>query len=491
MVALNWSLPTLSQVVEKSEEFWDRNEIDSQGHPLCTINTLLKAESQWYGAIAALEQLLLKLIPSDTEGDRGLILSSSSPVLCKKELFSRLRMGIFTPKRQPQFSLPATLCQSQQQILPTLPEYPLLTTDPLASEKFCLALTAHFGLVLVLGKGASEQLQFRFSFDPEVVSLAWQTLRSRLLLLCSDRLSSLDKIADRFTPPSPDYRLVTAFGRYLLANLPNESPLISVQATAEVSCQNKEEEKSLDTDSLSEVELLQALTHEIRTPLTTIRMLTRLLLKKRENLSSKAIERLEIIDRECTEQIDRMELIFRAAELESKPTRLENVQLVPISLNHIIQQNIPRWKKQAQGRNVTLDVLLPEQLPTVVSNPEMLGRVLSGLMESFTRSLPTGGQLQVQVATAGHQLKLQLVSENVSLTNSLKSMGQLLVFQPETGNLSLNLDVTKNLFQILGGKLTIRQRPQKGEVLTIFLPLGGHHSPFKKSESQKQKTKYL
>ncbi|MEM9539813.1 MAG: HAMP domain-containing sensor histidine kinase [Cyanobacteria bacterium P01_E01_bin.42] len=489
MVALNWSLPTLSQVVEKSEFSWEQSENDSRSDSLYPIDRLLKVESQWYGAIAALEQLLSKFIPTDTSECQGLILSGSSPVLCKKELLSCLKMGIFTPKRQTQFSLPAAFCQSRE-ILPTLSEYPLLIADPLASEKFCLALTAHFGLVLVLGKGISGELKFRFSFDPEIVNLAWQTLRSRLLLLCSDRIPPLDKIADRFVPPSPDYRLVTAFSRHLLANLPHESPLISVQATADVSCQKQETEKSLDEDSISEVELLQALTHEIRTPLTTIRMLTRLLLKKRENLSSKAIERLEIIDRECTEQIDRMELIFRAAELESKPMRSKNVQLVPISLNHIIQQNIPRWKKQAQGRNVTLDVLLPEQLPTVVSNPEMLGRVLSGLMESFTRSLPTGGQLQVQVATAGHQLKLQLVSENVSLTNSLKSMGQLLMFQPETGNLSLNLDVTKNLFQILGGKLTIRQRPKKGEVLTIFLPLGGHPSPFKKSELQKQKSKY-
>jgi signal transduction histidine kinase len=47
----------------------------------------------------------------------------------------------------------------------------------------------------------------------------------------------------------------------------------------------------------------------------------------------------------------------------------------------------------------------------------------------------------------------------------------LLTFQPETGNLSLNLNVTKNLFQLLGGKLVVRQSPQQGEVLTIFLPL--------------------
>ncbi|MCY7277683.1 MAG: ATP-binding protein, partial [Phormidesmis sp. CAN_BIN44] len=43
--------------------------------------------------------------------------------------------------------------------------------------------------------------------------------------------------------------------------------------------------------------------------------------------------------------------------------------------------------------------------------------------------------------------------------------------QPETGSLSLNLSVTKNLFQALGGKLIVRQRPERGEVFTLFLPL--------------------
>ncbi|MEO0407391.1 MAG: sensor histidine kinase, partial [Cyanobacteria bacterium P01_A01_bin.135] len=46
-----------------------------------------------------------------------------------------------------------------------------------------------------------------------------------------------------------------------------------------------------------------------------------------------------------------------------------------------------------------------------------------------------------------------------------------LMFQPETGNLSLNLDITKNIFQALGGKFTIRRHPEQGEVVTIFLPM--------------------
>jgi hypothetical protein len=52
-----------------------------------------------------------------------------------------------------------------------------------------------------------------------------------------------------------------------------------------------------------------------------------------------------------------------------------------------------------------------------------------------------------------------------------KALGQLLMFQPETGTISLNLAATKHLFQAIGGKLIVRQRQDNGEVLTIFLPL--------------------
>ena len=47
------------------------------------------------------------------------------------------------------------------------------------------------------------------------------------------------------------------------------------------------------------------------------------------------------------------------------------------------------------------------------------------------------------------------------------------MFQPETGTISLNLSATKHLFQAIGGKLIVRERPQHGEVLTIYLPLEG------------------
>jgi signal transduction histidine kinase len=227
------------------------------------------------------------------------------------------------------------------------------------------------------------------------------------------------------------------------------------------------------------VELLQAIAHEVRTPLATIRTLTKLLLKRR-NLDADVIKRLEAIDRECSEQIDRFGLIFRAVELETASDTKKPVHLTSTSLTQVFNSCIPRWQKQATRRNLTLDAIVPPKMPPVVSDPSLLDRVLTGAIENFTSTLPAGSNVRVEVVLAGHQLKVELHSkqpgvftpaQSTSTQQTLRSIGQMLMFQPETGNLSLNLSVTKNLFQAIGGKLIVRNRPQQGQVLTIFLPL--------------------
>ncbi|MCT7948640.1 HAMP domain-containing histidine kinase [Ancylothrix sp. C2] len=392
---------------------------------------------------------------------------------------------------------------------------PLLLDDPLSNEQFCVCLTEKFSLVFTAKQGTN----FQFSFDPEVVSETLRVLRPRVLLTGGqEQLKVLDAAVAKVRPTVPDYKIVMRFSQIILNNIPERQETApnrkkcvhllpaSVQESEliEPALNNLEEkladnlkfelkpkkhlskevierlaagnEKQLKQEKpAADLELLQAIFHEVRTPLTTIRTLTRLLLK-RQSLDADVIKRLQMIDRECTEQIDRFNLIFKAVEIETSQTKRTPVQLTSTSLAEVFNSCIPRWQKQAARRNLTLDIILPRTLPPVVSDPTMLDQVLTGAIENFTATQPTSAHIRVLVTLAGAQLKLQLQSElaenEPTTTNSpLKSLGQLLMFQPETGNLSLNLDVTKNLFQALGGKLIVRQKPQQGDTLTIFLPI--------------------
>jgi len=460
-----WILPSLSEVLADSQSTM------AECSPA-------KAERQWRVSLAATEHLLINTLAAT----KGLVLTAPAPLFSQPILTQSLQTVTFTakpfnPLALMPFQMPMTATAAEDSAEEAV--LPLLPADPLVTEQFCLVFTDKFRLVLVLAECRDGNKKFSFSFEPEVVHLAWRAIAARVMLTNPDFCTQLDALVQQYSPVAPDYRIVMQFSQFLLQELPSEAT--KDWETSVVNNQSPISNSPSPIPNSSspkpDVELLQAFAHEVRTPLTTIRTMTRLLLKRRD-LPANVINRLEVIDHECTEQIDRMELLFKAAELETcASAKSANTHLTPMSLDQVLQQSIPRWQQAANRRNLTLDVVLPQQLPTVVSNPNMLDRVLTGLMENFTRNLPAGSHIQVQVVPAGDQLKLQLSPQPQcqhadSATPPIrKALGQLLMFQPETGTISLNLNATKHLFQAIGGKLIVRQRPQYGEVLTIFLPL--------------------
>jgi signal transduction histidine kinase len=535
-----WLLPTLSELLMLSDSSCDRGSAmvpseasmvnDGRGSSQVALRQI-RAEREWYGAIAALQVLLQHCLTqaddstaptihlNGEEAYSGFVLSGPSAVLSQPKVAAQFASrtmaaaSLHSPHWFPFQLLPGQQCSPYAEQTP--PTLSLLPGDPLASEPFCLVLTPWFSLVMVLGETLSGDPAFLFSFAPEVVQRSWEAIRPRILLMNSQQVDYLDELVQQFPPVIPDYKTVMQFSRLMLEHLPeledlghllaDSAGLQSTQASVK-SNQSKSTAKSASQaanrhtaspvqtvpavhtleDSVSEVdspdvELLHAIAHEVRTPLTTIRTLTRSLLK-RTDLPPDVVKRLGIIDRECSEQINRFGLIFRAVELETAPTQKAPMSLTRTFLADIFQQSIPRWQQQASHHQMTLDFVLPQKMPAVVSDPTLLDQVFTSLIERFTRNLPPGSHIQVEVTLAGSQLKLQVQSypdasceslekEGCGMPKSAKSIGQLLMFQPETGSLSLNLSVTKNLFQAIGGKLTVKQRPKQGEVMTVYFPL--------------------
>ncbi len=515
MVVPKWLLPTVSEIVALNDPTWVALEAGtglSEG----------RAQREWRGAIAALTVMLQSPHPSDQENQDsgepyGMVVSGPLPVVSQPEFIKNfLTWTLTTHRLDTPFWMPFQLLPAAtdwvvvDDALP--PALSLLPGDPLATEQFCLVLTPRFSLVMVLASGLDDSSAFRFSFLPEVVERVWEVLRPRVLLTSAEQVAALDHGIRLFPPMVPDYQTVMQFSRLLLAHLPEEEKAVKEERRTSAkgidgSSQRVTWGRAKDNDAIADdamdvatsesqafadsqplppaldVELLQALAHEIRTPLTTIRTLTRLLLK-RKDLHADVIKRLGLIDRECSEQIDRFGLIFRAVELETTSAQTASASLTRTSLAQMFETSIPRWQQQASQRSLILEVVLPQCTPMVVSDPSMLDQALTSLIERFTRSLPAGSHIWVEVTPAGNQLKVQLRSQLAadsakclqSRKSKLRSLGQVLMFQPETGSLSLNMAVTKNLFHALGGKLIVRHRPEQGEVMTVFLPLEKNNS---------------
>ena len=504
-------LPTISALVALGEFSQDDALFDAGvqtvSDTLTADDKRARAEREWQGAINALHQLLNQEAASVCAGKKklrkranaALVLSGPVPLFNDTQSDADLAVHIsnwtLVPQSAEQLASSFAALSPVERFLGRRRTdfrtrlLPLLEEDPLTEEQFTLVFTARFALVLVLGKDADDELRFQFSFMPQVVNSVWRLLRSRIRMVRPQQLEFIDPLVEKFAPKDPHYRIVSQFNRWMLACRPR-----SEKADSQVVYAHKVDDE-IEKEQLSDSSLLKAMAHEIRTPLTTIRTYTRSLLK-RKNLDPKVVQRLKSIDRECTQQIDRFNLIFRAVELEAvsqSPQSSFRSPLSAIALHQVFQEAIPQWQQTALRRNITLEVGLPEELPMVASDPTMLRHVLTGLVELFTHSVAPGGHIQLHALSAGDQLKLQFQSQGQTQTPSqkqsqaisefanptyeapcsppLQSLGHLLMFQPETGGLSLNLEATKTLFHALGAKLTVRDRPNQGTTWTVFLPL--------------------
>jgi hypothetical protein len=480
-------------------------------------NHHIVAEAEWRAAIAALTQFLPTLPRVSGSSDRsqpakGMAISGPLPVLNETDFGGALETWVVTPQllaaalQEQRALLPATVAAVSDPLPPSNLRILSLRLDtPLLAERFCLLITPALSVALVLGQPTGGHPCFQYSFDPQVLLALWQQIRQSIEPAAQRLTDNLEQqLVSRVAPP--DYRVITHFTQIMMGCLPHrKSKTVTLEERGNLHFSHSPNghqgyqtvhrtSAALSTPDVTppsfdaavaspgaDTELLRAMAHEIRTPLTTIRTLTRSLLRRKDTTDA-AKQRLMRIDDECTQQIDRFNLIFKAVELETMERERPRSALTPIALTQIFQDAIPRWQQQAQRRNLKLDVSLPPNLPRVTSDPTLLNEVLTGVVEWFTQCLPPRSHVHMSVTLAGHQLKLQFEADPIAVACSLdaegtakrqtmKSVGQLLTVIPETGGVSLNLDVTKNLFEFLGGKLIVRQKPDQGEILTAFLPL--------------------
>ncbi|MCM1982648.1 sensor histidine kinase [Lyngbya confervoides] len=492
-----------------------------------------EAHRAWRCAIAAMGRFLspwlhdyasarASEVSSSVDNFRGLVLSGPTPVLHHPAILAHVQTCLWLPK---QWSLHRPLLPTSTLEMPVdaALDYtvPLDSGDRLLLEQFCMVLTADFVWTATLSPSPDGRTYFcAFSFAPETAHQVLAVLLSRVSAHRPNLLHPLQQWLERFPPQAPDYRIPMQFSQWILkqATLTQEpSMVVDLEGRAavlplrrqgrggEMDPARARSPKDLASGSVApgqwpgrtgsqrslpkspgdpgsvDLELLQAIAHEVRTPLATIQTLTRLLLR-RKDLPPEVIKRLEAIRRECVDQIDRFSLFFRAIELTTSPAASLDTSLTSISLQQILEEKIDRWKTLLENRSLNFQVDIPEDLPAIaIRDPNMLDQVLTGLIERLSHTLPLGSQIYLLVSLAGDQLKLQLRSclpPDASPCGSahqgkslLKAVGQLLMFQPETGGLSLSLPATKQIFNFLGGKLTVRQSLPQGEIMTMFLPL--------------------
>ncbi len=416
---------------------------------------------QWWAALATLQEDFL--LPCGAQA--GVWLAAPLPALYEPPLLQQLQGWVWAPAQL------GDLLQVSSPLLPPgvnagavvtggFQRLPLLEGD--GTDPLLLVITPRLQVAMtLLGGPAQRRLVVRF--DPPTLSAALSLLDERLQRSDQEQGQRLRQAIQALGPLQSDEQLAQRFWPRLAERLAAMAPSLTLQPLVHRSA-------SPSPSPSSELALLEALTHEVRTPLATIRTLIRSLLR-RSDLPELVRQRLRQIDGECSEQIDRFGLIFLAAELQRQP--LSDAQaLARTDLAQLLQQLEPVWRQQLLRRSLVLELNCSPDLPLVLSDPARLETVLGGLVDRFSRGLPAGAAVQLSLRPAGARLKLRFSATETVLADSaaaggVERVGPVLSWNPGTGSLQLSRQATQRLFHSLGGRLAERA----GNDLTVFFPV--------------------
>ena len=425
---------------------------------------------------AALETIQAEVLLADGEAPAGVWIAAPLPALYDPGLLETMQGWVWTPDElqwttgQKGGLLPperfSGSTEGKTQTKPPYQRLSLLESDGL--DPLLIVITAELQVALAL-HGKSDQRQLLMRCDPETLSTLLAMLDQRLQDQAAEEAMGLRRAMSALGRLQSSELFAQRFWPGLAERLACMAPSLTLQTLRTVDDAN-EEDNSKEDAADAELSLLEAITHEVRTPLATIRTLIRSLLR-RKDLPAVALDRLQQIDSECTEQIDRFGLIFHAAEMQRQPPTPGG--LARTDLGRMIQELSPGWQQQLQRRDISLVLDISPNLPPVLSDPGRLEPMLGGLIDRSSRSLPAGAQLLLQLRPAGARLKLHLRSQlndrgsTSQEVESTSELGPVLSWNPSTGSLQLSQGATRRLLASLGGRL-IQQRDQG---LTVFFPV--------------------
>jgi signal transduction histidine kinase len=423
---------------------------------------------QWWAALSVLQDdLLLPLGPQ-----QGVWLASPLPALYEPALLRQLQGWVWAP---PELK---DLLQSSAPLLPSGGAVPsassgfqrLALADGDGTDPVLLLITPKLQIAMAL-VGSPQGRRLVVRFDPPTLSAALTLLDERLQQSDPEQGQALRRTIQSLGGLQSDEGQSQMFWPLLAERLAAMAPSVTLQPLV-----HRASDTTNAAGPSSELALLEALTHEVRTPLATIRTLIRSLLR-RSDLSDLVRKRLHQIDGECSEQIDRFGLIFLAAELQREPAaEQEQRGLARTDLSQLLRQLEPLWQQQLERRALLLELTLAPELPLVLSDPARLETVLGGLMDRFSRGLPGGSRVQLSLQPAGARLKLRLSALNLQAPDAdgglerdqlQERVGPVLSWNPGTGSLQLSRQATQRLFHSLGGRLAERS----GNDLTVFFPV--------------------
>ena len=209
-------------------------------------------------------------------------------------------------------------------------------------------------------------------------------------------------------------------------------------------------------------ELVANVSHDLRTPIASLRGYLETLALKRETLSGEEREEyLQIALRQSERLGELVDELFEltkldAREIEPRPETLQFAELV--------QDNVQRFQLRAD---------FDPHLPAVLVDVALMERALENLIENAIRFTPSGGTVTVELEELADRLRVRVVDTGSGIDE--EDLPRILDRSYRSRSVAsskgagLGLAITRRILELHGSELEIRSAPGRGTTVSFLL----------------------
>jgi two-component system sensor histidine kinase GlrK len=228
-------------------------------------------------------------------------------------------------------------------------------------------------------------------------------------------------------------------------------------------------ERLREVDKFKET-FLASISHELRSPLTSMREGARLLRDEVPGgLNPKQARLVGIIEQGADRLLRLVNQILDFSRLQAGMLPIERI---PVSLDRLVMQAADELRPQAQEAGLTLKVERVGAAFEYLGDEDRLIQVVVNLVSNAIRFTPRGGGITVRIVDVGSELEIQVEDTGVGIPAAALPhiFGWYQQAHRQRGGTGLGLPIVRGLVESHGGRVTVESQEGKGSRFTVLLP---------------------
>jgi signal transduction histidine kinase len=222
-----------------------------------------------------------------------------------------------------------------------------------------------------------------------------------------------------------------------------------------------------------QADFVSAVSHEFRSPLTSLTHLTSLLRGGPQPSEARRREYYDVLAHEADRLQRFVDALLDFGRMRAGAARY---RFKPVDLPALIERSVDEFRHDALAHGRTISSAIASDVPAISADPDALGRVVWNLLDNAAKYSPPGSPIEVETEAAPGGAALRVIDHGIGIPEGEQSHVFEQFYRGSAATTSavrgtgIGLAVVSHIVRAHGGTVAVDSAVGRGTTFTVTLP---------------------